>query len=295
MQNVLVPLAVASVVGLTQSAAAQGQLSPTKQLIAVKVDEAPAIDGKIEDPAWTVATALTTWDPLAKIEITIKSVYTDGEIFMLVQFPDETENREHKTMVWDGAAGIYKTGPKREDTFVFKWNMEPYPVDLTVSGEDSYAADTWYWKSNRTDHAGYADDKIQVYGNERVAESTEVIGKSGRPFFLHRSGDEGRAAYTVLIHDKYVADTIPKYAYRDPQRSRADIRAKGRWQNMTWTIEFGRKLDTGHHDDVQFLPTQGYQFGVSRYEIAARRVDPAIEEPLFGAGEISEPLELVFR
>ena len=61
------------------------------------------------------------------------------------------------------------------------------------------------------------------------------------------------------------------------------------------TIEFGRKLKTGNNDDLQFDKSRKYLFGVSRHEIAARNLNPAIEEPKFGSGEISEHLFLRFK
>ena len=70
---------------------------------------------------------------------------------------------------------------------------------------------------------------------------------------------------------------------------------KGRWHNGAWTVEFRRKLRTGHMDDVQFDLAHAYQFGISRYEVAGRARNPDIEQPDFGAGEVGESLFLQFR
>ena len=45
---------------------------------------------------------------------------------------------------------------------------------------------------------------------------------------------------------------------------------------------------------MQFNTELSYQFGVSRYEIAGRRAEKGIEEPLFGSGEVGERLTLTF-
>lgn len=271
-----------------------GIAAADQRLVATRVEHPPAIDGRAEDPAWLEATPITTQDPLAGIDITLRAVYSGDEVFVLAQFPDPTESREHKTMLWNPEADLYETGPTREDTLVLKWSMEPYPIDLTLSADRPYEADIWYWKSVRTDHAGYADDKHQIYGTRRRRDSVALLSKGGRRFFLSRVGDRGAPAYVVLVHEGYVGDKAEKHRFQQPTGSRADVRAKGLWKDGRWTIEFGRKLKTGHPDDVQFETAGAYQFGVSRYEIAGRPKDPTIDEPNFGSGEISETLWLVF-
>ncbi len=62
--------------------------------------------------------------------------------------------------------------------------------------------------------------------------------------------------------------------------SRADIDGKMRWENNTWTVEMGRKLNTGNADDIAFKPADDVvvYFGVLvrtngltiRYSIPAR-------------------------
>lgn len=264
-------------------------------LVSVKVDEAPVIDGDGNDRVWGLADVITTRDQIAEIDVTLRSVYTADEVFMLVEFPDQTENRAHKTLVWDEAEKRYRSGPQREDTFVFKWSMDPYPVDLSVSANKPYQADIWYWKAHRTDPSGHADDKMQIYGITELKHATRVISKSGRRFYLYRTGDAGEAAYQSVIADNYTGPRISKFSLQQPSGSRADVRAKGKWRNGVWTIEFRRKLQTGHGDDVQFEKSQAYRFGVSRYEIGGRKSNSRTEQPNHGAGDIGEHLVLVFR
>ncbi len=266
-----------------------------REVSAVRVSEAPSVDGKAEDSCWAEAPEFVTRDPLAGIDIRLRAVYTDESIYLLAVFPDATENRSHKAMRWSAEKNAYETGPDREDTFVVKWNMEPFPVDLTIDSDEAYKADIWYWKAHRTDPAGYADDKYQLHDATPMAEATAVLSRSGRPFHLFRSGDGGSAAYQVLVYDTYEGDRVPKYRIQAPRGSRADVRARGAWHQGVWTVEFGRSLDTGQGDDLSLAPGGRYLFGVSRYEIAGRKPDPGIEEPLFGAGDVSEPLWLVFR
>ncbi len=173
--------------------------------------------------------------------------------------------------------------------------MEPYPVDLTISGEKPYKADIWYWKAFRTDPMGYADDKMHIYSSQESTEAKNLFSKNGQPFYLDRAGDAGESAYQTQVQEEYMGEEIPRYGHRKPKGSRADVQAKGVWQDGTWTIEFRRKLNTGHIDDVQFDPTIHYQFGVSRHEIAGKKKNPKLEQPNYESGEIGEPLTLEFE
>lgn len=265
------------------------------EVVAMRVDQAPAIDGNGQDAAWAKAGSVTVNDAVANIPLTLKTVYTGDNIYWLVSFPDDAPNREHKTQHWNQDAGYYVTGPEREDTFIFKWALFGTAENLTVPAERSYQADIWFWKAVRTDPVGYADDKLQVYSSNRLPKSKRVLSTRGRPFYLTRSGDQGTAAYQVALYPAYEGDHLPKYTVSEPSGSRADVRAKGQWHNGRWTIEFARKLTTGHVDDVQFETDKTYTFGVSRFEIAARPINPNIEEPRFGAGEIGELLSLRFQ
>lgn len=272
-----------------------GQSQAAQELIAAKVVQAPTVDGIADEAIWSKAKAVTTHESLANIDVTIKAVHTEDSIFLLVTFPDPTENRNHKTMGWVSEQKRYRTGADREDTFVIKWSMEPGEIDLSVTANSPYRADIWYWKAYRTDHAGYADDKSHIYSAIESPRSKPMISKNGRRYFLSRPGDEGSAAYKSIVHPFYVAKTMEKYQKKTPTGSRADIRAKGVWRNGRWTIEFQRKRLTGHVDDIQFSGARRYQFGIARYEIAGRTKNTKIEEPNFGSGDVTENVFLTFK
>ena len=274
---------------------AQSKSKAPAELIAVKVATAPVIDGNANEEFWSRAKPLVTHDKLAKVKLTIRAVYTDDTVFILATFPDKTENRAHKTQIWVADQSRYRISADREDTFVIKWSMEGQPVDLRIDAEEPYKADIWYWKSHRTDHAGYADDKMHVYSSLKVPNSKGLVSKNGVRFYLKRPGDSGKAAYKTVIHGDHVGDRTSLYEQAIPQGSRADVRAKGMWRDGVWTVEFARKLVTGHKDDVQFDTRKAYVLGVSRYEIAGRRKNAKLQQPYFGAGEITEMLSLKFQ
>ena len=264
-------------------------------IIVKKVDNAPIIDGDSSDPVWNNAIEIITHDNVADIDVSLKSAYTDKDIFFLVSFPDPTESREHKTYFWDSDLEMYKTGPEREDCFIFKWNMELNPVDLSLDSDNPYEADLWFWKANRTDPAGFADDKKHILRITSDKTATKRISKSGNILFLSRPGDEGTPAYNGLLHEEYKGDKLPKYENIIPTGSRADVKAKGTWKEGRWTIEFSRALNTGQSDDVQFNVPQNFQFGISRFESAGTNPNPNQDQPLYGAGEVSETLYLNFE
>ena len=266
-----------------------------QQIISKRVDKPPVIDGNGNDPDWSQSVAVVTRDLVTEKEITLQSIHTADEVFFLVQYLDDKEERQHKTLIWNEALEMYKAGPEREDSFVFKWNMEAEPVDLTLSGNRPYQADIWYWKAARTDYAGYADDKIQVYSLHKQKKTKQLLSKSGRLFYLRRSGDEGKSAYETIFQDEFVSKRVPRFKFRKPEGSRADIRAKGEWKAGVWTIEFARKLKTGNNDDISLDLHGNYQFGVSIYEVAGRERDPKSIKPLFGSGEVGEELTLIFK
>jgi len=266
--------------------------SADQNIISQKVNVGPIIDGIGDDKVWKTVSPIKTRDTVANIDIELRSVHTDKSIFIMARFPDQTENRQHKYLLWNEDLKSYRSGPKREDSFILKWNMEAAPVDLKLKGDDEYLADVWYWKANRTDPVGAADDKMHIYGKNKLKKSKSLISRNGQQFYLTRQSDEGRSAYSSIAYEKFTEQEVPRYASREPEGSRGDIVAKGQWKDGYWTIELSRLLHTGHADDVQFVTSQDYLFGVSRHEIAGKPANPKLEQPLYESGDVGEPLVL---
>ncbi len=266
-----------------------------QRVIAREVASPPVIDGIGTDGPWQPAQTYVTIDKIAKILINLQVVYTEDNIFMKAQFPDSTENREHKLLEWNPTLKVYRTGPKREDLFSVKWNMNPVQVDFSLNSETPYYADLWLWKSFRTDLVGYADDKQHIFGMNEIKKSKKIITTSGKVMYLFRPSDSGKSTYRNIAYDDYSGDTVVRYEHQPPSGSRADVRAKGLWHKGTWTIEFQRKLQTDYPDDIQFNTKLTYTFGISRYEIANKKPNPSLEQPNYESGDISEIMALEFR
>lgn len=264
-------------------------------IIAKKVPTNPKIDGDISDKVWEQTDWIKTYDKIAKIDIFFKVIYTNTHLSFLVKYPDETKNIEHKTFVWDNKKKKYITSGKREDVFVIKWNMEDKKADISLSANEPYSADIWFWKANRTNPKGYADDKIQYYNSIKSKKSKALFSKNGDVFFLTRKGDRGQSSYKLNIYFKYIKDTMDSFSYRTPTGSRADIKAKGIYKDGYWNIEFLRKLDTKNSaDDLIFDTSKKYYFGVSRFEISGMLPNKAFDQPYYNSGEINEIFELKF-
>jgi hypothetical protein len=265
-------------------------------LVVSKVKEALVLDGSATDSAWNDAEAITVRDKSVERDVTLKAVYKGDMVFLLVQYTAPMEDRLHKPWVWDKELKAYKLGPQREDTFTFKWSMEYKEVDLSNFSDDLYTADVWYWKANRTDPVGYADDKHHILASESGKKAKELKSRSGKTRYLMRVGDAGKSAQKKQIFTEYQGDIISQYSIVNPEGSRADVHAKGKWKNGVWTIEFSRKLKTGHSDDVQFDSASGkkYLFGVSIAGLYANKIDKTAPH-WYGQGRISDPLYLVFR
>lgn len=270
--------------------------SADRELVSVKVKQAPTLDGHDQDAAWQGVKPIAVKDRSSGATILLRSVYTDDEVFFFVQFPDPAENILHKPWMWDAATKSYVAGPHREDTFVFKWNMMETEVDLSNFADNSYRSDVWYWKANRSNPAGYADDKMQILADEPGKKSTELISVTGKKRYLTRKSDAGKPPYAEAKPTAYEGDLVDAFPPGTPDGSHADVHAKGLWKNGLWFIEEGRKLNTGHDDDVQFDPASGktYLFGVSMFSLYGNPLDTSTPN-LYGMGRISEPLRLKFQ
>lgn len=277
-----------------------------QQVVCHKVTAPPLVDGNGSDATWHQAKPVLINDQTANETILLSSVYTDERIYFLVQYPDKAENSLHEPWMWDAAQQRYVEGPHREDTFVFKWNMMGHDVNLSAFSDDDYRADIWYWKVNRSNLAGYADDKMQILSgrephlarDDSAGEADEVKSLrsfSGKKRYLERVVDSGAAPYREVAAPKSEgAPLLIHFEPAQPSGSRADVTARGRWDNGFWFIEFSRKLQTGHDDDVQFDPGHEYLFGVSIFSLYGNNFDVSTPN-LYGMGRISEPLRLKFE
>ena len=271
------------------------------QVNSPRVETGPIVDGKGTDEVWKSTLPVLITDRTSNETILLRSVHTDDRVFFLVQYPDKAENRLHEPWIWNESERKYVEGPHREDTFVFKWNMMSKDVNLSNFSDDDYRADVWYWKANRSDPVGHADDKMQILSStpgEKMAnggeanEAKKLISFTGKERYLRRISDSGQGTYRKLQAPQQKTDqVINRFLPLQPVGSRADVKARGEWSNGFWFIEFSRKLRTGHDDDCQFSIGKPILFGVSIFSLYGNELDRTSPN-FYGMGRISEPLRL---
>lgn len=267
------------------------QAAPYREVLCRQGDQAPPVNGR-EDPVWEAYPEYVVLDRVSGQKIFLKTMYVDDTIYFLVRYSDPDKNDQHKPWVWNQDMEAYVPGKQREDTFVFKFAMDQATTDLSSFADEEYIADVWYWKAARTNGVGYADDKLHILSTQPGKKAQKVTSKSGKTMYLMRLGDKGRSAYTSTVYAEKIQEVMPKYILRQPTGSRADVRAKGEWRDGMWTIVFARKLQTGHEDDVQFVPGKTYKFGVSIHGLYGEPLPQSPEANLYGKGRISEMLLL---
>lgn len=261
-------------------------------LVSIPVAEGPSIDGHANEPLWATAPAITTLDYSSQRPISLKSVYTADEVFFLITYPDDAPSETHKTWVWDAKEEIYREGTDREDVFVFKWSMAGNDANLTLRNPAPHHADIWFWKAFRTNPAAYADDKWHIASPESGPHSRRFTTTQSDLLYFRRWGDAGNPAFEERFFYEYNGATLIKYFPQPPTGSRGDVRAKGVWHDGQWSIEFARKLDTGHDDDVTFTPGGVYLFGVARYAMAYDTPHQEWSQPLYRTGDVFDRLLL---
>jgi hypothetical protein len=260
-------------------------------LVSVPVAAAPVIDGRADEEIWHAAPAITTLDYSSQRPITLRSVYAKDEIFFLVTFPEETPHETHRTWVWDRTEQVYREGLDYENVFVFKWSMSGNTVDLRVREPMPHRADVWFWKAHRTNPSGYADDKMQGLLTKPTPTARKIQSRHGALYF-DRWADAGTPPWEQHKFYEYKGEKVAQFSPREPTGSRGDIRARGAWANAQWTIEFARKLKTGHDDDVAFTPGSVHLFAVACYQMSFDAPQPKWSNPLYRTGDAFDRLLL---
>jgi hypothetical protein len=156
-------------------------------------------------------------------------------------------------------------------------------------------ADIWHWKAQRMvgqvddqylDATRYDKDKAPEAGrksdpNDGGGYKNNIDDKTKLPAFgLAANKPAGAGSFLILDSEKipfdatkYKAGDMIPGVYAAPYKGdRGDISAAWKWADGKWTIEFGRKLDTGGKTDVQFKDLKGtYYFGVAVFDNAQVR------------------------
>ena len=263
-------------------------------LTSMPVAAAPVFDGRADEEIWQSAPMITTLDFSSQRPITLRSVYTKDEVFFLVTFPEAHPHETHKTWVWDTKEEIYREGPDREDVFVFKWSMSGNNVDMRLREPMPHNSDIWFWKAKRTNPSGYADDKGQFMSTKPSQMARKVQSAKYGTLYFDRPADQGKPPWEHKVYFEHKGDRLDQFGPGQPSGSRGDVRAKGVWAKGQWTIEFGRKLKTGHDDDLALVPGATHLFAVACYAMALDTPHQEWSRPLYRTGDAFDRLLLAF-
>ncbi|MEW5817547.1 MAG: ethylbenzene dehydrogenase-related protein [Spirochaetota bacterium] len=170
---------------------------------------------------------------------------------------------------------------------------KPYGNKYTV--KEGEVGDIWHWKGVRTGPVGQIDDQYldhTRYDKDKAPEAGRKSDpKTGGGYADNQTDDKKAPRFTltgnkpappywimdsekVVIDDsKYKAgDEVPGIIIAPFTGDRGDIRSGSAYANGKWTLEWGRKLDTGSKFDVQFNElSKSYFFGVAVFDNAQVR------------------------
>ncbi len=202
-------------------------------------------------------------------EVKLKVVYTDDSIYFLATWMDDSKDDQHKPWKWEGdkETGEYIAGKEREDRLSFMFPIKgDFAANMLSDGERT--VDVWQWKAARTNSAGIIHDKSHNYSKTapKGKFSTHYTA-SGNETYIARVSDGGKSPYKSNKIDpfEYQGDFVLQYnPYVPDAPDAADVKAKGVWENGSWTVETGRKLNTGHEEtDSVFDPAKGTEMSIA--------------------------------
>jgi hypothetical protein len=242
------------------------------ELVCGKVAKLPDIDGKAGDEAWKGAKELVVKidqpdEEAPKKTISLKAVHDGTSICFLLVWADADKNDEHSPLVWKDTA-YEPQDDKVEDACTLGFEMEgKFDSDMKAGIESVW--DVWEWGAARTNPTGYALDRTHHYSRTAPPapiKTRRMTAREGIVHFWHPI-DEGTPCYKKIeIPEKKITDVLLQYQPQKPTGSAADVEAKGVWADGKWTVEFKRKLDTGHKDDTPFVVGKSLSFAVATFD-----------------------------
>lgn len=292
-------LAAVLMVAVAGPAAAQVEVTAKKAA-------APAVDGKV-DKVWDTVRATkvaASEGTQGDVEVSLKVLYTDKEIYFLLQWPDKTMS-QNRFWAYDGKD--WKAARGGEDQLNLMWDIDGSVKAFATNGcaaachkqgkqvslrtaAAGERLDLWQWRAQRTHPAGYADDlwlgheakkgdlgEVARQGDSPGGSVTNWDDAAKRPKWAPKGG--AKAGPVLLRKDAADAkdqkfksgDKLPRDVVDKPSGSRGDVQAAAAWSGGRWTLELKRARETADKQhDVQFTDAaKGYLFGLSVHDDAA--------------------------
>lgn len=269
----------------------------------VKDAEAPNIDGKA-DKVWDSvrATKLTAAEgPQGKVEISLKALYTDKDLYLLIQWPDKTMSLS-RFFEFDGKE--WKTTRGNEDYLALAWSIDNSVKDFPKKGctvlchkvdkelslktnAPGERIDYWFHKPQRMAPVGQADDQYLTHElKEKSKSARRTDPKTGGGYEDNWDKEAKRPRYTfpegvrpgpILLKKDAVeikdygkfkpGDRLPREVLAPFTGSRGDVQAGAVWEKGRWTLELKRALVTEDKEhDIQFTGSGPYYFGIAVWD-----------------------------
>lgn len=275
MKTRAIRLALAVALTAPVGLAARSSALKPPELVAVKIRQAPTLDGRGDEPAWRNAKPLTVTArgvmPRTRgtsTQVTLRAAHTETHLYLQATWDDATQDdKGHRTWKWDADKRAYTEDSDREDMFAVAFeHTGEFTADMLAGVEATW--DVWHWKAFRTNRQGYAMDKTHRYTNTQPAgRANKHAANDGDETWIARPEDAGETVEKRQpAPTEFKGDRVPQYSGGSPAGSTADVNAKGAWANSKWMLELARRLDTGHGDDTPFNPARTYRMAVSAHD-----------------------------
>ena len=204
-------------------------------LTSSKVNSAPGIDGSGTDAQWENAKAIKVQAEDGP-EIVIKSVFTEDEIFFLVQWEDLSESIDKDQWVYDGAKWNIKQEERIDETLKvadtdrlgFQWPVKdaafikeftekgckaachsPEKEDKMYNSSPGQISDIWRWDAALTNPLKFADDWHQDHTNIFLKQEPDKIK---RITAAQRGDGPGKGGLIFIRNEN---DKAPKWMPKD--------------------------------------------------------------------------------
>jgi hypothetical protein len=144
------------------------------EVFTQRVAVPPILDGVADDSIWQttdVSIVDVSGGAIRRVDVTIQAVYDDANLYMLLQWPDDTQSIDRRT--WTYGRDGWERGEK-EDRFSIVWQITEIegfetigcniachntgaPTGMWFNNPGEFG-DMWNWKAGRTNPMGYVDD-----------------------------------------------------------------------------------------------------------------------------------------
>ena len=245
------------------------------KVVAGAMGAAPILDGKIDE--WSaIAPVKIKVEPAegaadakafqGTLDLELRAAVSGDMIYFLAQWPDSTKDATHKTLTWSKEKDGYEEGKDLEDRLALTFPMGGDFTACMLSGK-TFQADMWHWKAYRSQSAGVMEDQMTIVSFDKLEKAKEHPTKDGKKVWLARPSDAGTKLISSQKPVDNIGDTVPQYLpAKEISGSIADIKSAAVYADGKWTVEIGRKLDTGNKDDVAFAHGKSYAAGSAVFD-----------------------------